>query len=167
MRCCLTVPRPVNTHAVEGFNTQYNGWSYLFSPGDVNSDGFNDIIIHTFYTSARLYLGGNPIPDEKARIYSPADPGFYSFKYGGRIGNVTGDGADDICILENAYYDNSEPKGNTFIIKGTRKPTDIEDEKDLSLPSEIEIFTSPNPIVGSTNLRYIIPKDGDYTDSGI
>ncbi|GAB1348014.1 hypothetical protein MASR1M107_02250 [Ignavibacteriales bacterium] len=152
--------RPVNTNAVEGFNTQNNGWSYLFSPGDVNADGFNDIIIHTFYTSARLYLGGNPIPDEKARVYSPADPGFYSFDFGGRIGDVTGDGADDICILENANYQNYEPKGNTFIIKGTRKPTDIKDEKDLSLPSEIEIFTSPNPIDGSTNLKYIIPKDG-------
>ena len=152
--------RPVNTNAVEGFNTQYNGWSYLFSPGDVNADGFNDIIIHTYYTSARLYLGGNPIPDEKARVYSPADPGFYSFNFGGRVGNVTGDAADDICILENAYYDNSEPKGNTFIIKGTRQPTGIEDEKDLSIPSKIEIFTSPNPIDGSTNLKYIIPKDG-------
>jgi len=152
--------RPVNTNAVEGFNTQNNGWSYLFSPGDVNADGFNDIIIHTFYTSARLYLGGNPIPDEKARVYSPADPGFYSFNFGGRIGDVTGDGADDICILENATYQNYEPKGNTFIIKGTRKPTDIKDERDLSLPSEIEIFTSPNPIDGSTNLKYIIPKDG-------
>lgn len=152
--------RPVNTNAVEGFNTQNNGWSYLFSPGDVNADGFNDIIIHTFYTSARLYLGGNPIPDEKARVYSPADPGFYSFNFGGRIGDVTGDGADDICILENAFYDVRAKQGNTFIIKGTRKPTDIGDERDLSLPSEIEIFTSPNPIDGSTNLKYIIPKDG-------
>ncbi len=152
--------RPVNTNAVEGFNTQYNGWSYLFSPGDVNSDGFNDIIIHTFYTSARLYLGGNPIPDEKARIYSPADPGFYSFKYGGRIGNVTGDGADDICILENAYYDNSEPKGNTFIIKGTRKPTDIEDEYSTDLASELSVFVSPNPFNKNIKINYIQPSDG-------
>lgn len=152
--------RPVNTNAVEGFNTQYNGWSYLFSPGDVNSDGFNDIIIHTYYTSARLYLGGNPIPDEKARVYSPADPAFYSFKYGGRIGNVTGDDADDICILENAYYDNSEPKGNTFIIKGTRKPTSIESEYSTNLTSELRVFASPNPFNKNIKINYIQPSDG-------
>jgi len=152
--------RPVNTNAVEGFNTQNNSWSYLFSPGDVNADGFNDIIIHTFYTSARLYLGGNPIPDEKARVYSPADPGFYSFNFGGRIGDVTGDGADDICILENAFYDVRAKQGNTFIIKGTRKPTSIESEYSTNLASELRVFTSPNPFNKNIKINYIQPSDG-------
>ncbi|MBK8662508.1 MAG: T9SS type A sorting domain-containing protein [Ignavibacteriales bacterium] len=152
--------KPVNTHAVEGFNLQNSGWTGLFSPGDVNSDGFNDLIFHIAYTSSRLYLGGNPIPDEKARIYSPADPGFYSFNFGGRIGNVTGDDADDICILENAYYDNSEPEGSTFIIKGTRKPTGIEDEYSTNLTSEVGVFASPNPFNKNIKINYIQPSDG-------
>jgi hypothetical protein len=48
-----------------------------------------------------LFLGGNPIPTEKADEYSFSDkrPNF-----SGRIGDVTGDGVDDICIGEEAEY---------------------------------------------------------------
>ena len=152
--------KPVNTTAVEGFNTQANGWYYLFSPGDVNGDSYNDVVFHTFYTDARLYLGGNPVPDEKARIYSPLDGAWYFINFGGRIGDVTGDGADDICIMENADYDNNLPAGNTFIIKGTRKPTSIKSEYSTDLASELRVFASPNPFNKNIKINCIQPNDG-------
>ncbi len=152
--------KPVNTIAAEGFNTQANGWSSLFSPGDVNGDSYNDVVFHTYHTDARLYLGGNPVPDEKARIYSPLDPDVFSLNFGGRIGDVTGDGADDICIMENAYYDSDYPMGNTFIIKGTRKPTSIESEYSTNLTSEVGVFASPNPFNKNIKINYIQPSDG-------
>jgi len=152
--------KPVNTTAVEGFNTQANGWSYLFSPGDVNGDSYNDVVFHTYHTDARLYLGGNPVPDEKARIYSPLDGAWYFINFGGRIGDVTGDGADDICIMENADYDNNLPAGNTFIIKGTRKPTSIKSEYSTDLASELRVFASPNPFNKNIKINCIQPNDG-------
>ena len=150
--------KPPNLSTDAGLNLQNSSYTYITSPGDVNHDGFNDLIVHVSYYLARLFLGGNPIPTEKADEYS------FSFdnspNFSGRIGDVTGDGADDICIMENAYYDSDYPMGNTFIIKGTRKPTSIESEYSTNLTSEVGVFASPNPFNKNIKINYIQPSDG-------
>jgi hypothetical protein len=94
--------KPPNLSPDAGLNLQNSAYTYITSPGDVNHDGYNDLIVHISYYSARLFLGGNPIPTEKADEYSFSDDNSPNFS--GRIGDVTGDGVDDICIGEEAEY---------------------------------------------------------------
>lgn len=152
--------KPPNLSTDAGLNLQNSSYTYITSPGDVNHDGFNDLIVHISYYSARLFLGGNPIPTEKADEYS------FSFdnkpNFSGRTGDVTGDGVDDICIGENAEYNDIYPLINNrvYIMKGVRKPTGVEDETGAELPTEIKIRISPNPFNGSTKVNYTVPGEG-------
>jgi hypothetical protein len=151
--------KPPNLSPDAGLNLQNSAYTYITSPGDVNHDGYNDLIVHISYYSARLFLGGNPIPTEKADEYSFSDkrPNF-----SGRIGDVTGDGVDDICIGEEAEYQGGFSQFNrVFIMKGVRKPTGVEDEFNTQLSGEIKIYVSPNPFSGSTNVKYTIPVEGE------
>ncbi len=150
--------KPPNLTEDAGLNLQNSATTYTVPIGDVNKDGNNDLIIHISYYSARLFLGGNPIPTEKADEYSFSDkrPNF-----SGRIGDVTGDGVDDICIGEEAEYQGVFSQFNrVFIIKGVRKPTGVEDESNTQLSGEIKIYSSPNPFSGSTIVKYTIPMEG-------
>jgi hypothetical protein len=151
--------KPPNLSTDAGLNLQNRAYTYITSPGDVNHDGFNDLIVHVSWYLARLFLGGNPIPTEKADEYSFSDK---SPNFSGRIGDVTGDGVDDICIGEEAEYQGEFPQFHrVFIMKGVRKPTGIEDESSIELPKEIKIYTSPNPFSGSINVKYTIPMKGE------
>ncbi|MBK6680161.1 MAG: T9SS type A sorting domain-containing protein [Ignavibacteriales bacterium] len=145
--------KPPNLSTDAGLNLQNSSYTYITSPGDVNHDGFNDLIVHVSYYLARLFLGGDPIPTEKADEYS------FSFdnspNFSGRIGDVTGDGVDDICIERSR--DNGEFLiiNRVFIMKGVRKPTGVEDELTTgNLPTEFAISNNyPNPFNPSTKVR--------------
>ncbi len=152
--------KPPNLSEEAGLNLQNSATTHTVPIGDVNKDGYNDLIIHISYYSARLFLGGNPIPTEKADEYS------FSFdnspNFSGWIGDVTGDGVDDICIGESAEYQGFPRINNRiYIMKGVRKPTGIEDESSPELPGEIKIYPSPNPFSGSTNVKYTISMEGE------
>ncbi|GMU89662.1 MAG: hypothetical protein AMXMBFR49_18690 [Chlorobiota bacterium] len=152
--------KPPNLSEEAGLNLQNSATTYTVPVGDLNKDGYHDLIIHISYYLARLFLGGNPIPAEKADEYS------FSFdnkpNFSGRIGDVTGDGVDDICIGENAEYQGGFPLINNrvYIMKGVRKPTGVEDESRTELPAELTIRTSPNPFNGSTKVNYTLPGEG-------
>lgn len=152
--------KPPNLSEEAGLNLQNSATTYTVPIGDVNKDGFNDLIIHISYYTARLFLGGNPIPTEKADEYSFNPDNRPNFS--GRIGDVTGDGVDDICIGENAEYNDIYPLINNrvYIMKGVRKPTGVEDETGAELPTELKIRTSPNPFNGSTKVNYTVPGEG-------
>ncbi len=150
--------KPPNLSSDAGLNLQNSSYTYITSPGDVNHDGYNDLIVHVSYYTARLFLGGNPIPTEKAEEYAFSIDNSPNFS--GRIGDVTGDGVDDICIGEEAEYEGYPSNHHVFIMKGVRKPTGIEDELDRELPDKIKIYAGPNPFSGRTNVKYTIPMEG-------
>ncbi len=151
--------KPPNLTEDAGLNLQNSATTYTVPIGDVNKDGFNDLIILISYYSARLFLGGNPIPTEKADEYSFNPDNSPNFS--GRIGDVTGDGVDDICIGEEAEYQGFPHTNRVYIMKGVRKPTGVEDVFNTKLSGEIKIYVSPNPFSGRTNINYIIPMEGE------
>ncbi|GAB1347911.1 hypothetical protein MASR1M107_01220 [Ignavibacteriales bacterium] len=58
-------------------------------------------------------------------------PMFFSrdIDFAGRVGDINGDGIDDICVGENAVQDHqSIPAGDIYIYKGTRTPVSVEEE---------------------------------------
>jgi len=151
--------KPPNLSTDAGLNLQNSAYNLITSPGDVNHDGYNDLIVHISYYLARLFLGGNPIPTEKADEYSFSVDNRPNFS--GRIGDVTGDGVDDICIGESAEYQGGFPLINNrvYIMKGVRRPTGVEEEFNTEQTGGIKINTSPNPFTGSTSVKYTIPTE--------
>lgn len=154
--------RPPDFIPEEGINTQYAVWAKGFSPGDINGDGYNDYIRPYPHSTMFLYLGGDPMADEKVMAYGTSSS-FYNLNFGGRVGDVDGDGIDDICIGENGYYEHlvSSPPGNLYIIKGTRTSTSVK-ESTLDAPTaELAVKISPNPTSSIATLTYSLPFEGE------
>jgi hypothetical protein len=154
--------RPPNITPEYGLNTEYSSWADGFSPGDVNNDGFNDFIRKIPYSSMFLYLGGSPMWAEKRRAYGTSSSS-YNLNFGGRVGDVNGDGIDDFCIGENGYTDHtSSPPGNLYIISGSDVPNGIkEDEFKDDQDSGLVLAVSPNPVNTVTNVSYHLPFEGE------
>ena len=154
--------RPPDFIPEEGINTQYAVWAKGFSPGDINGDGYNDYIRPYPHSTMFLYLGGNPMADEKVMAYGTSSS-FYNLNFGGRVGDVDGDGIDDICIGENGYYEHlvSSPPGNLYIIKGTRTSTSVKDSTLDAPTAELTVKISPNPTSSIATLTYSLPFEGE------
>ncbi len=156
--------RPPNFTVEQGINTQDYPWAAAFSPGDINADGCNDMFRHLPYYIMNLYLGGYPMQEERTKVYSSSSSGIYRINFGGRIGDVDGDGVDDICIGENGGTDHTgtNQPGNIYIIKGTRSPVSVKDEAaPETTESPLTLNISPNPTSSSLNIAYTLPFEGE------
>ncbi len=154
--------RPPNFTVEQGINTQAYPWAAAFSPGDINADGCNDMLRPMPYYIMNLYLGGYPMQEERTKVYSTS--GNYSINFGGRIGDVDGDGVDDICIGENGFTEHPgiAPPGNIYIIKGTRSPVSVKEEhSSATTDTQLILNISPNPTSSMLNVAYNLPYEGD------
>lgn len=131
------------------------------SPGDVNGDGYGDMLKFILYDSYGLYLGGSTISGLVAKLYV-SHVFLRDINFAGRVGDVNGDGIDDICVGENASTNHqSIPDGYVYIYKGTRKPASVEEEVVKKTDEKnIEVAISPNPTNGKLNIHYSLPDSG-------
>ena len=99
---------------------------------------------------------------EKRRAYGTSSS-YYNLNFGGRVGDVNGDGIDDFCIAENGYTDHTSiPPGNLYIISGSDVPNGIkEDEFKDDQDSGLTLGLSPNPVKTVTNVSCHLPFDGE------
>ncbi|MCA0390154.1 MAG: T9SS type A sorting domain-containing protein [Bacteroidetes bacterium] len=131
----------------EGFNTQNQGWYYTRSVGDVNGDGYGDFLSSLYGSGGRLFVGGKHKSDDTPiRYYGN------SFNILGRVGDVNGDGLDDIGIGTNgATY--AQP-GTFYIMSGERVAMAIEDgELATEQKEEITLKAYPNPTRGELSVE--------------
>ncbi|KAB2909049.1 MAG: T9SS type A sorting domain-containing protein [Ignavibacteriales bacterium] len=133
-----------------------------FSPGDVNGDGYNDLVKYIPYYNQALFLGGANVSGLVAKYYF-ARSTFWGLNFGGRVGDVNGDGIDDICIGENGFWEHSPsgPAGFVYIYKGSRTPVSVKNEnEDTQEIAGLELSISPNPTNGPVTVRYTMPHSG-------
>ncbi len=134
------------------------------SPGDINGDGYGDLLKYIPYESYALYLGGSTISGLVAKLYV-SNYFRRDIDFAGRVGDVNGDGIDDICVGENAAINHqSIPAGEIYIYKGTRTPASVEEEVvEKTDEKKIGVAISPNPTNGKVNIHYSIPDSGLLT----
>jgi len=106
---------------------QYVGWS-VGSAGDVNNDGFDDVVAGSLYWdagtldegAALVFLGTATGPSTNADFIVDSGQG-YSY-FGSAVasaGDVDGDGFDDLLVGAR-YYDNVEfDEGRAYLYRGT------------------------------------------------
>lgn len=99
---------------------------------------------------------------EKRRAYGTLSS-YYSLNFGGRVGDVNGDGIDDFCIGENGNVDHSSLQpGNLYIIAGSDVPNGIKENGIKNdQDSGLILGLSPNPVKTVTNVSYYLPFDGE------
>ena len=102
-------------------NNDYFGYS-VASAGDVNGDGYADVLVGAFFTSTRrgrayLYLGGStglaPTPTTLSEP-SPANNNFFGYSVAS-AGDVNGDGYADVLV--GAYGSNNQ--GRAYLYQGS------------------------------------------------
>jgi hypothetical protein len=131
------------------------------SPGDINGDGYGDMLKFIPYDSYALYLGGNTISGLVAKLYV-SHVFLRDINFAGRVGDVNGDGIDDICVGENGSVDHqSIPDGYVYIYKGTRTPAAVEEDVETQTgEKKNDVSISPNPTNGGVNINYTLPDSG-------
>lgn len=131
-------PSPENANAISGtmFNGQGNFDSFgnsVSSAGDVNGDGYDDIIVGAYgYTSpnfnkgrAYIYFGG-PAMDNKADVTLDGEASLHYFGFSvSAAGDVNGDGYDDVIV---GAYGNSLYAGQAYIFYGGAAMDNIADK---------------------------------------
>jgi hypothetical protein len=127
------------------------------SPGDVNGDGYGDLLQYVPYVRNALYLGGSTITGQGAQQYFSQFPD-NSMDFNGRVGDINGDGLADICVGEVA---SGATLSHIYIYSGTRTPVSVKEEKQETGEEKTLIVTvSPNPTNGQISVQYILPDSG-------
>ena len=166
---------PIDTVQDVGLNTQNGLIENEYGAGDINGDGHNDLFVRMYggfgYPNVKIWLGGKQMP---YKIDDVADKTWYGDDYGlGRqiasVGDVDGDGVDDICIQIIPYgtYDDSVMSA-IYIIKGDTSAkgdtvTAVSNDKN-NLPTDYVLEDpSPNPFNPSTIISYRLSERGYVT----
>ncbi|GAB1443710.1 hypothetical protein MASR2M39_25520 [Ignavibacteriales bacterium] len=127
------------------------------SPGDVNGDGYGDLLQYVPYVRNVLYLGGSTISGQGAQQYFSQFPE-NSMDFNGRVGDINGDGLADICVGEVA---SGSTLSHIYIYSGTRTPVSVKEEKEeTDQDKTLIVMVSPNPTNGQISVQYTLPDSG-------
>jgi hypothetical protein len=149
---------PVDTLQDVGLNTQYEAINLATDArvGDVNGDGFNDLMVQTYagYPDVKLWLGSSTMYKVPAQEWEGTSAGF------GRsiaaVGDVNGDSVNDFAICEISFgppFNCSASK--VYIFMGDTSVVTTVEEKSLILPEEFKLFDPyPNPFNPTTVINW-------------
>ena len=122
------MPAPVEAWSIEGNQTDLASGQAAASAGDVNGDGFDDVIVGTpYYTGtaveggrAEVYLGsGQGLSATPAWSVEGAAPGVHLGQAVAGAGDVNGDGFGDVVIGVTGYSNGEANEGQVQVYFGS------------------------------------------------
>jgi len=164
---------PLDTVPDVGINTQDMGYysERTFIVGDVNGDGYNDIIqevaVFFSYPVMKIFLGGSNMNNHNLPVLTMGGSSDFYGGLIGRVGDVNGDGADDFLIgtaspsggISSIFGFCEIRSGDTSIVVN-----EIEDGNEGEKPEGYELYDPyPNPFNPEINIKYSIGKESDVT----
>jgi len=141
---------------------QWPGFCYpgdLFSAGDFNHDGANDLVAIGYTclnTSGRLgmYLGYHWInPNPIFEIWGWEED-LVGIRTACALGDVNGDGIDDVAIGANRDI---AARGRAIIIAGSEEYVVPANESSPEFPEHLSISVYPNPFNAETTIEFKLP----------
>ena len=111
---------------VEGENEDDYLGRKVFMGGDINNDGYDDMLINDWY-NAHIYFGNPYLPDSLISITLTGTGTSKAFGFSAAFGDVNGDNIDDLMIGK------SEAPGSVYVYFGS---TDFDTIPDLILEGE-------------------------------
>lgn len=110
-----------NENSTESFGYSFSG------VGDINNDGFDDVIIAAHYF-VNVYLGGNNM-NSQADLILKGEPekdtfGLFSVS---KAGDVNNDGFDDVILGTDGNFSNGHSSGRAFVFYGGSEMDTIPD----------------------------------------
>ncbi len=161
---CISLGKfPVELTGQIGINTGYNGSTSAFIIGDINKDGYPDYVIRGIDDNySFLYLGGhmnNVLPVKKFWGASFQKSSLVS------VGDVNGDGADDIGALRMDTDGGGNILGGELeIYLGDTTLVSVKDEKKpMADDTLLQIDAHPNPFNSQTTIRFKVSHDSRVT----
>ncbi len=148
---------PIDTIPDVGLNTQNDAIINIALPGDVNGDGYNDLLAGTTFggpEQARLWIGGGQMPEVPKQYYGGDFNGYG--KLIARVGDVNGDGLNDICVGQCSVLGGCIP-GFINIFAGDtlyQQPVSVKEELNTILEGFQLYEPYPNPFNPGTVISY-------------
>lgn len=154
-------------------------WSYMDidmeNVGDVNNDGWNDVILvdDSYLINRVSYIYSGPDMDTLVDVvYSDFD--FYNALHQGSVccvgidhswaGDINGDGMDDILISGRTEDVDANDQGWLFIMSGWNGDPVAADDEVPDLPDDFILNQNyPNPFNSGTTIDFNLPRGG-YTE---
>ncbi|GJQ61150.1 MAG: hypothetical protein SCALA702_02030 [Melioribacteraceae bacterium] len=160
---------PVDTVLDLGLNTQNLAiiTENAVSPGDINGDGYNDLLCQVVTFGAawvKLWVGGKTMPELPKKVWYGRNAPYEMFmgELVTWVGDIDGDGVDDICYGEVPPSSCEESllyifRGDTSVVGDT---TTFLEESRTSIPEGYYIGNPyPNPFNPTTVIEYSIKSD--------
>ncbi len=117
---------------------------------NINNDQYDDIATRIRTGDyVYFYLGGESIPEEPGYAI-PVDGSGYAWHVGGTLGDINGDGHNDVYVIPDEDYSHA--------IIYSLDPASI-DEDEIEKRELVNLSSYPNPFRGSTTIHLDMPAD--------